>query len=101
MGSVTLIAVFPVFVMVRFCTAMLPTETLPKLRLVESGARVPGAGACVFAVVNPAHPDRPRIDKIMARTTPQTNDPYRAGYLFLASEHTHPQLSIRTNFLRA
>ena len=41
---VTLTMAFPVLVTVRLCMALLPTETLPKLRLMEVAERVPVVG---------------------------------------------------------
>lgn len=60
----------PVFVTVKLCAKLLPTETFPKVRLVELGERTPAPGVpgCPpDALVKPAQLDRPMIAEIAAK----------------------------------
>ena len=66
----------PVFVTERFCVALLPTETLPKVRLEGLAERTPGPlGCCGFALVTPAQPERTAAARTTAKTTRETTGP--------------------------
>src|SRR5439155_3315823 len=90
----------PVFVTLRFCVALLPTETSPKLMVLGFAERAPGAPVEFVALTRPAQPDRPRIAGIVAKTNRRRKALSARRCLISSTEHTRNLLLIRTHLLR-
>ena len=74
-----------------------PTSTSPKVTVLGLAERLALAGGGVFAVINPAHPDRIVIARITAKDARDLAHPLRRVRPFPSSEHTNPVSFFRTD----
>jgi hypothetical protein len=76
-----LTAAVPVFVTERLWVEVLPTETLPKIMLVEFGERMPAPDDCglpsAALPTKPAQLDRPMTARIATRGATKAKGPRR------------------------
>jgi hypothetical protein len=90
----------PVFVTLRLCVALLPTETSPKLMVLGFAESAPGAPVEFVALTRPAQPDKPTIAGIDAKSHRRRKALSARRCFISATEHTRSPLLIRTNSLR-